>query len=140
MGKIADGLYGFLEPQGPHLVEEQGKDNGRRETEHQFKGAYDKGIPEYLAEASHAKEELEVIKPDPGTFHDAKAEDKIFEGNLNPVHGGIAKDSVIDNRRQEHQYQILLFPILARKSPKFSPFHEGHSNGEFSFVTKNFRE
>jgi hypothetical protein len=115
VGQVADGLNGFLEPEGPHFIEEQGKDNWRREAKYQFKGTYDNGIPEYLPETTHAKEEFKVIKPNPGAFHDPLAEDKVLERYLYAVHGGVTEYAIINDGRDKEDKKIPVFPIQDRR-------------------------
>jgi hypothetical protein len=120
VGQVTDGLNRPFIPGGTYLVKEKGKDNGRGKPEEEFEGTDDDGIPEYLPEAGHPEEALEVGKPHPGTAHNPQTEDKIFKGYLNPVHGTIAEYGIIGEGRQKEDNQIPVFPIESGQVTKFT--------------------
>ena len=101
MREVADSLDNFLEPLSPHLVEQQRKNNGRREPEYQFKQADNNRITEHLPEAPYAENPPEMFKSDPGASHYPKAENIVFERYLNSVHRAITEYRVIKKRRNK---------------------------------------
>jgi hypothetical protein len=111
MGQVTDGLYQFLEPGKAHLVEEEGKKDGRRETEKELETADNNGVSEYLPKAPHAEEPPEIGKAHPWTLHNSQTKDKVLKGYLYPIEGAITEYGVIDKGRQKEEYQIPVFPI-----------------------------
>jgi hypothetical protein len=92
------------------LIEQQGQNYGNGEAGSKLKESQTQSIPEESPELEGGEKVSEMFETHPGTAADTLHEEKILEGNLNPVHWDIVKNEKKEKTRQNQQIELpLLF-------------------------------
>jgi hypothetical protein len=118
-----------LVPGKTKLVEEQGQDYGRGETEKNFHAADNNGVAEDFPKFQGGNKGLKVFQADPGAAQDAQVVLVILKGQGSPVHGVVTEhQEEYDAGYHEQVYQPV-FPdtydkgFVGKITPRF--FHYG---------------
>ena len=103
MGRVGDGLHGFLETLGMQFVEYQRQADGEGKTEYQGQKAYDKCVLDDGPAPVAGKEAQEMLKTYPVAQPRTLAQLVIAERNLHAKHGFVLKQQVVHDDRDQQQ-------------------------------------
>ena len=105
MRQVGDRLHGPLEGGALNLVEDQGQDDGCRETEDELQHADDDGVAEQPDEIRVFEELAKVVEAVPWTAQYALGVSVVHERDADSVDGDVAKDDQDHQRREEQQVE-----------------------------------
>ena len=109
VGRIEDGLDHPLELVKPHLVDNEGQDDGDREAPQQSVEADEHRILHHPPEGGGLEEPDEPVEAYPGAPGEAQIGIKVPEGDLDAVH----RDVLVDNcQRHGNQQQGVELPVV----------------------------
>jgi hypothetical protein len=101
VGQIGDGLGEAFVSVMPHLVEQEGQNNGSGKTKQEIIKTDKKGIPQKAKKIGGIKKPDKMFQAYPGTSGEAPARREVLEGNQGPIHGLITEKGKKKNYRQD---------------------------------------
>jgi hypothetical protein len=116
MGKIEDALVHPFKEGAPHLVKEDGQENGNGETEHQGVDVQEQGIFEDLEKIRSSEKAAELLEADPFAPPYTQADLKILEGDNRAVHGDVFENDIKSQREDQKNVKPAVPPHIPRQN------------------------
>ena len=110
MGQIAHRLHHLLVFHARHFIEQNSKDDGQREAEHEVQAAENQRVFDGLIKRLRAKQPVEVFHPHPRAAPDALEHAVFLKGNHQPAHRRIAENGIPQHHRQQQQIRRPVLP------------------------------
>ena len=102
MRKVKHGLGYLFQPRRPHLVQQDGQDDRRRESDDQIHQVQKKRVPQCNSEVPHGEGGLEIFQPDKRASGHALEDAVLLKRDDDADHGLVTKQQVPDKRDCQH--------------------------------------